>query len=207
MKKSNEGAKFAIYSEENLSYFARLFYQLIYRNAAPATSSDSVQVQDSSDHLASEDGETQATTGSGSESVQVQDSDHATKDNEVHGVNNIPIAPAYTTDQNVESTELMEKDAEIDLTDSEEIEIKDAFKKLTTILQSDSPEDLKRLLEELTMINMTDVGGQPAFLDMLPALTIGPALYLLFFRLDQDLDKHYPVRFHPAESKEDNYSA
>ena len=101
------------------------------------------------------------------------------------------------------STELMDEDAEIDLADSEEIEIKDAFKKLTTILQSDSPEDLKRLLEELTMINMTDVGGQPAFLDMLPALTIGPALYLLFFRLDQDLDKHYPVRFHPAESKED----
>ena len=200
MKISNEGTKLAIYSEENFSYLARLFYRLIYRNAAPASSSDSVQVQKSSDRLASEDGETQATTGSGSESVQVQDSDHGTKDNEVHDVSNIPIAPAPTTDQTVESTE---KDAEIDLTDSEEIEIKDAFKKLTTILQSDSPEDLKRLLEELTMINMTDVGGQPAFLDMLPALTIGPALYLLFFRLDQDLDKHYPVRFLPAESKED----
>ena len=203
MKKSNEGVRLDIYSEENFSYLARLFYRLIYRNAAPATSSDSVQVQNNGDRLASEDGETQATTGSGSESVQVQNSDHATKDNKVHDVSNIPIAPAPTTDQKAESTELMDEDAEIDLTDSEEIEIKDAFKKLTTILQSDSPEDLKRLLEELTMINMTDVGGQPAFLDMLPALTIGPALYLLFFRLDQDLDKHYPVRFHPAESKED----
>ena len=71
MKKSNEGTKLAIYSEENFSYLARLFYRLIYRNAAPATSSDSVQVQISSDCLASEDGETQATTGSGSESVQV----------------------------------------------------------------------------------------------------------------------------------------
>ena len=55
----------------------------------------------SSDCLASEGSETQATTGStsSSESVQVQDSDHATKDNKVHDVSSIPIAPAYTTDQ------------------------------------------------------------------------------------------------------------
>ena len=53
------------------------------------------------------------------------------------------------------------------------------------------------------MINMTDVGGQPAFLDMLPALTIGPALYFLFFRLDQQLGKHYPVRFCTADDKQD----
>ncbi|MCG8621399.1 MAG: hypothetical protein MJE68_05265, partial [Proteobacteria bacterium] len=53
------------------------------------------------------------------------------------------------------------------------------------------------------MINMTDVGGQPEFLDMLPALTIGTALYLLFFRLDQDLHEHYPVRFHaPGDTDE-----
>ena len=89
------------------------------------------------------------------------------------------------------------------LSDTEESEIDDAFKKLTTILQSDSPEDLKRLLEDLTMINMTDVGGQPAFLDMLPALTIGPALYLLFFRLDQELREHYPVRFLQDEKGEE----
>ena len=53
------------------------------------------------------------------------------------------------------------------LSDSEEMEIKKTFEKLRTILQSDSPEELQRLLEELTMINMIDVGGQPAFLDCL----------------------------------------
>ena len=94
--------------------------------------------------------------------------------------------------QNIESEVQM-------LNDSEEMEIKKAFEKLRTILQSDSPEELQRLLEELTIINMIDVGGQPAFLEMLPALTIGPALNFIFFRLDQELMKHYRVRFHAAE--------
>ena len=89
------------------------------------------------------------------------------------------------------------------LTESEEVEIKNAFEKLTSILKSDSPEELKQLLKDLIMINMMDVGGQPAFLDMLPALTTGPALYLLFFRLDQELKTYYPVRYLPADSKDE----
>ena len=81
----------------------------------------------------------------------------------------------------------------------EGVEIENAFVELTTILQSESPEELECLLEELILINMTDVGGQPAFLDMLPALTTGPALYLLLFRLDQELKAYYPVRYLPVD--------
>lgn len=88
------------------------------------------------------------------------------------------------------------------LSDSEDAEIKKIFETLTNILQSDSPEELKQLLEDITMINMADVGGQPTFLEMLPALTISPALYLLFFRLDQELTKQYPVQFHAADSRD-----
>ena len=184
MKKPNEPTQLGIYGEENFSYLARLFYRLIYRNATPSTSSESVPIQDqdSSDHLPSDD--------------------LPSDENETSEHYSLPIAPPSTTGL-MESTERFEEDIKVDLTDSEEVEIKNAFEKLTTILQSDSPEDLKRLLEELTMINMTDVGGQPAFLDMLPALTIGPALYLLFFRLDQELGKHYPVRFCTADNKQD----
>ena len=87
------------------------------------------------------------------------------------------------------------------LNESEEIEIQGAFDKLTTILQSDSPLELQQLLKELTMINMVDVGGQPALLEMLPSLTIGPALYFLFFRLDQELGKSYQVRYHPIDKE------
>ena len=36
------------------------------------------------------------------------------------------------------------------------------------------------------LFNIADVGGQPAFLDMLPSLTIGPALYILFSQLVND---------------------
>jgi hypothetical protein len=108
----------------------------------------------------------------------------------------VPASTGNSTAENMKQDKQADHETEPDkLSDTEKSEIDGAFKKLITILQSDSPEDLKRLLEDLTMINMTDVGGQPAFLDMLPALTIGPALYLLFFRLDQELGKPYPVRF------------
>jgi coiled-coil and C2 domain-containing protein 1 len=83
----------------------------------------------------------------------------------------------------------------------EQTELDDAFTKLGSILHSDSPKELQQLLKELIMINMVDVGGQPALLEMLPALTNGPALYCLFFRLDQDLRKHYPVQYHDPRRK------
>ena len=82
-------------------------------------------------------------------------------------------------------------------------EIDDVFEKLKRILQSESPEELAQILEKLILINMADVGDQPAFLDMLPALTIGPALYLLFFRLDQNLKQSYPVQFRAADSEDE----
>ena len=87
------------------------------------------------------------------------------------------------------------------LNDLEQQEIQAAMEKLSTILQSDSPVELQQLLKELTMINMVDVGGQPALMEMLPSLTIGPALYFLFFRLDQELGKSYQVRFHATDQE------
>ena len=60
------------------------------------------------------------------------------------------------------------------------------------------------------LFNIADVGGQPAFLDMLPSLTIGPALYLLFTKLINnnghvlsidDLSKLQPVQY---RTKDDN---
>ena len=60
------------------------------------------------------------------------------------------------------------------------------------------------------LFNIADVGGQPAFLDMFPSLTIGPALYLLFTKLISDnghvlsiddLSKLQPVQY---RTKDDN---
>ena len=61
-----------------------------------------------------------------------------------------------------------------------------------------SPEywkDIKHLFKDTAYIKMEDTGGQPEFMDMLAALTIGPALYLLFCKLIDDLHSHYTVSY------------
>ena len=73
------------------------------------------------------------------------------------------------------------------LHESEEVE--KAIRSLESILITHNSAEFQRLIENLIMVNMIDVGGQPAFLEMLPTLTIGSALYLLFFRMDHDLQK------------------
>ena len=56
-------------------------------------------------------------------------------------------------------------------------------------------EEVKFLLENTALLNMSDTGGQPEFMDMLPALVIGPALYLLFCKLTQELQSSYTVSY------------
>ena len=46
-----------------------------------------------------------------------------------------------------------------------------------------------------TLLNINDVGGQPGFLKMLPALCNGPAMYLVFLDLSKELDKPYEIPF------------
>ena len=87
----------------------------------------------------------------------------------------------------------------VPLSKDELMAIDEAFKKLTTALQSDTLEDLHKLLKDLIMINMEDIGGQPAFLELCSAFTTGPALYFIFFRLDQKLKKVCNVDFQKAD--------
>ena len=63
------------------------------------------------------------------------------------------------------------------------------------------------------IINLEDIGGQPAFLEMLPSLTVGPALYLIFMKIIEGLKTPYPVRFrhegdeHSSEYKDYMYTS
>ena len=58
-------------------------------------------------------------------------------------------------------------------------------------------------------LRIEDTGGQPELMDMLPALTISPGLYLLFFNLEWNLKKEFKVYYQhgpgnattPEESK------
>ena len=63
-------------------------------------------------------------------------------------------------------------------------------------------EDIKLLFRDSALIKIEDTGGQPEFMDMLPALTIGPALYLLFCKLIDDLLSRYTVSYHSPLSRE-----
>ena len=67
------------------------------------------------------------------------------------------------------------------------------------IAEFDSIQAACRLVPQKTkfrmLLNIADIGGQPAFLEMLPSLTIGPALYLVFMKLLQGLTTRYPVAF------------
>ena len=201
MNSSKEGTQLGMYDERDL---AHLFCQLIYKRSTsttPATSSEPTLKESASTTPATS---SEPTTKQSASTTLATSSEptHEHSKSEAPDASNPAIVPISTnnptgenTKQDEQSDDVTEVERLVRLSDTEKSEINDAFKNLTTILQSDSPEDLKRLLEDLTMINMADVGGQPAFLDMLPALTIGPALYLLFFRLDQELQEHYPVCF------------
>ena len=180
MKRSNEGGKAKavdMYSERDLRHLSHLFYRLIRKHATVPTN-----------------GSKCVTDGDNSSIIEghLSLSDDAVKKEVAEVVDSIP-----------QCTEVEDEHTVSALSESEGVEIKNAFDKLSEILHSDSPEELHQILSELTltMVNMMDVGGQPSFLDMLPALTIGSALYMVFFRLDQEFKKHYPVRYHGSDSK------
>ncbi len=50
-------------------------------------------------------------------------------------------------------------------------------------------------LELHAIINIADLGGQPAFLELLPTLTIGPAMYLVFMKLLWDLQTPQETKY------------
>ena len=74
-------------------------------------------------------------------------------------------------------------------------DVNDAFKKLTGITSSQKHKDIHKVMQEMQsiIINLCDCGGQKFFQEILPALTIGHALYLVFFRLDKTLSMTEPI--------------
>ena len=73
--------------------------------------------------------------------------------------------------------------------------VDDFLHRLKTSIKSGDYSAFLRLVEESTLLNINDIGGQPGFLEMLPALSKGPALYLLFFDLCKALNQLYKIGF------------
>ncbi len=76
-------------------------------------------------------------------------------------------------------------------------EIAAIFKKV--VKQPQFAEDVKHSFK--AFLRMEDTGGQPELMDMLPALTIGPGLYLLFFSYEFQLDEEYRVFYQRASGE------
>ena len=162
----------------DIEYLTQIFYHLISKTVAsiPSPTSEAIpQAADSETSNGSDD-----LTPHDDNDVSVPDEPFPTQEKVKHEEASVEVSVGVSTNHS---------------SDSEIAEVDKAFDELSNILQSGSPEELYLLLESLTLINMSDVGGQPEFLDVLPALTVGAALYLLFFRLDQEVHKRYPVKY------------
>ena len=73
---------------------------------------------------------------------------------------------------------------------------------LMKAMASNDWKQVKYTLEYTALINIEDTGGQPEFMDMLPALVMGPSLYFIFCRLIDDLKSHYTVSYLSPSSGE-----
>ena len=72
------------------------------------------------------------------------------------------------------------------------VNIKEIFSRFRGIIGSG--EYAKELMGKM-LLNLIDMGGQPGFLEMLPFLSTGPGMYLVFFPLDKELDEQYEVSY------------
>ena len=60
-------------------------------------------------------------------------------------------------------------------------------------------DSLKKKLNKGCLLYMQDTGGQPELMECLPVLTIGPALYLLFCKLNSRLDDKYSIGYRDTD--------
>ena len=186
MKKSKEEGRI---DERDCDYLAQLFYRLISKTMSETEQTTTVPATKSEPALSISESESEESDIA--ESTDIKEASSPPK--------------SHKLQDHTEKDLLAEFQAELSsvpLSNSEEKEIDEAFKKLTSTLQSDSPEEIRKLLEDLTMLNMVDIGGQSAFLELCPAFTTGPALYLIFFRLDQELKKNYQIKYQSADGEE-----
>ena len=186
MKKSKDNGWI---DEGDCDYLAQLFYRLISKTMSETEQTTTVPATVSEPALSISESESEEPVIAESTDIKEASSPQKSPKLQDH------------TEQDL-LAEFRAELSSVPLSNSEEKEIDEAFKKLTSTLQSGSPDELRKLLEDLTMLNMVDIGGQSAFLELCPAFTTGPALYFIFFRLDQELKKNYQIKYQSADGEE-----
>ena len=79
--------------------------------------------------------------------------------------------------------------------EDEDPELDRMFQAWHKLLNEHKVDEIKKICKGTVLVNMIDIGGQPPFLEMSPVLTIGSALYLVFFDLRQELNEQKKVRY------------
>ena len=97
--------------------------------------------------------------------------------------------------QQPEATQLDQKPVNKLLEEFHDPEVEMVFQKWESLLIQQKYSQIEKILTNSILANMIDMGGQPPFLDMLPALTIGPALYLICFNLQNEISQRYSVMY------------
>ena len=103
------------------------------------------------------------------------------------------------------SEEITEESVTFD-TLNQRTRINSFISRLQKVIMSEEHSALLNLLGS-TLLNIHDIGGQPGFLEMLPALNTGPAMYLVFFDLSKELDKPYKIPFNREDTVITPYDA
>jgi GTPase SAR1 family protein len=72
-------------------------------------------------------------------------------------------------------------------------EVEELFTIFRDAMTTGKWDEVHFVLSGTILLYLIDTGGQSEFLEMLPALTLGPALSLIFFKLNEDLKSLYNV--------------
>ena len=66
---------------------------------------------------------------------------------------------------------------------------------LRNVLEKEGVSGVKKYITNPKTIYLTDSGGQPEFQELLPALVVGPSIFIVVLPLDKDLKKRYEVDY------------
>ena len=107
-------------------------------------------------------------------------------------VDRVSVISMYTTASSSPAPQYHPKDVNVSEMSSSN---RKTLSEVTAMFHGATSNDIEYLFEDTALLKMEDTGGQPEFIDMLPALTIGPALYLLFCKLNCELKSRYTMSF------------
>ena len=78
---------------------------------------------------------------------------------------------------------------------------------LRNVLETEGVSAIKKYINDPQTIYLTDSGGQPEFQELLPALVVGPCIFIVVLPLNKDLKEKYEVEYVRPEKHMKTYSS